>query len=61
MKPGVSAIERAFQLARSSSVRDVAEIIKALDREGYNSRVVEGKVIRVQLRDLIKAARSERL
>jgi hypothetical protein len=57
MKPGVSAIERAFQLARCGSVRGVGEIKKAMEREGYSSREIEGNVIRGQLRNLIKAAK----
>jgi hypothetical protein len=57
MKPGVSAIERAFQLARSGSVGNVADIKKTLDREGYGAREIEGKVLHDQLRALIKAAR----
>jgi hypothetical protein len=57
VKPGVSTIERAFQLARSASIRDIADIKRALDREGYYSRWIEGKAITRQLRELIKAAR----
>jgi hypothetical protein len=56
-KSGVSALERAFQLARSGSVRDIGEPKKALDPEGYSSREIEGSVIRGQLRGLVKAAR----
>ena len=57
MKVGVRAVERAFQLARSGSVRDVAEIKRAMDREGYNPREIEGKTLHGQLRVLIKTAR----
>jgi len=57
MKIGVHPVERAFQLARSGSVGTVEELKKVIDREGYNSRGIEGNVIRGQLRDLIKAAR----
>lgn len=55
MKAGVSAIERAFQLARSRSVRDVTELKRAIKREGYNSWDIEGKAITGQLCELIKA------
>ena len=57
MKVGVSAVARAFHLARSGAVRGVAELKKALDREGHNSREIEGRAITGQLRELIKAAR----
>ena len=60
MKLGVSAITRALQLARSGSVRDVAEIKRAMARSGYNPREIEGKAITGQLRELIKAARGAR-
>ena len=58
MKPGIRPLERAFQLAQSGSVRDVAELKRAVEREGYSPREIEGKVIRGQLRELIKAARA---
>lgn len=57
MKPGVSPIERAFQLARSGSLVNVTEIKKAMDREGYDSRQIDGPQLRQQLRGFIKAAR----
>jgi hypothetical protein len=57
MRPGVRPVERAFQLARSGSVRDVAELKRAMAREGYIPREIEGKAITGQLRELIKAAR----
>jgi hypothetical protein len=57
MKPNVGPIERAFQLARSGSVRNVEEIKLAMHREGYDYKVIEGNSIRGQLRALVKAAR----
>jgi hypothetical protein len=60
MKQDVRPLERAFQLARSGSVWDVAEIKRALEREGYNPREIEGKAITGQLRELIRAATAGR-
>jgi len=57
MKIGVRPVERAFQLAQSGSVQNVAEIKKTMDREGYATREIEGELLRTQLRALIKAAR----
>lgn len=56
MKPGIRALERAFQLARSGSVKDIWGIKVALRREGYFTEEIEGPKIRKQLRDLIAAA-----
>ena len=62
MKIGVRPVERAFQLARSGSVRDIAELKKVLEREGYFSREIEGKAITGQLRESSRrpGARSSR-
>jgi hypothetical protein len=53
----VSALERAFQLAKSGRMRTVDEIRNELKREGYDHKAVEGgRSLTSQLRDLIKAA-----
>jgi hypothetical protein len=57
MKPGVSALERAFQIARAGVVQNVAEIKLTMDREGYDTRQIEGPQLRQQLRGLIKVGR----
>jgi hypothetical protein len=59
MDPNVSALERAFQLARSGRVANVDDIKKQLKQEGYDvsPRAFEGPSLRSQLKDLIKAAR----
>ena len=57
MKIGVRPVERAFQLAQSGSVQNVAEIKRAMLREGYATGEIEGEQLRTQLRALIKAAR----
>jgi hypothetical protein len=55
-----SALERAFQLARSGEMSAIADIEKQLDREGYDRKVVQGgPLLKGQLRKLIREA-SER-
>ena len=57
----VSALERAFQLARSGRLATVDDIKKQLRQEGYDvSSEYDGSSLRSQLRDLIKAAHLER-
>jgi hypothetical protein len=53
----MTALERAFQLARSGSVAGLTEIIRSLERDGYSATQIEGPLLRRQLTDLIKAAR----
>ena len=57
MDPNRSALERAFQLARSGQVSNVEDISKRLKQEGYDARdMFVGPSLRSQLRELIKAA-----
>jgi hypothetical protein len=53
----MTALERAFQLARSGQVSGLSEIVKALSREGYSGNHIEGPALRRQLAGLIKTAR----
>ena len=56
----VSALERAFQLARSGQVASIDDIKKRLKREGYEEKAVDGgPSLAAQLRKLISEA-SER-
>jgi hypothetical protein len=57
MDQKMTAVERAFQLARSGSVAGLAEITTSLNREGYYANQIEGPVLKRQLANLIKAAR----
>ena len=57
MKAGVTAIERAFQLAKSGSVRNITDIKKALKRESYSLEAIEGRTLNRQLNKIIEAAR----
>jgi hypothetical protein len=61
MESNVSALERAFQLARSGEAATTDDIKKKLEREGYDRAVVVdgGKLLELQLRKLISEA-SER-
>jgi hypothetical protein len=53
----MTALERAFDLARSGQVSGLSEIVAALRREGYSRDQIEGPVLRRQLTSLIKTAR----
>ena len=57
MDQRMTALERAFQLAKSGQVSRVEEITNALYREGYSRDRIQGSVLRRQLSDLIKVAR----
>jgi hypothetical protein len=60
MDPNVSALERAFQLARSGRVGSVSHVKEQLGREGFDKSAVEGRLLRSQLKTLIELARSGR-
>jgi hypothetical protein len=61
MDPKVSALERAFQLARSGEMAAIADIEKQLDREGYDRNVVNvGPLLKGQLKKLIREARERK-
>jgi hypothetical protein len=53
----VTALERAFQLAKSGDCHSVSEIKKRLGAEGYSVAQITGRVLSKQLDTLIKAAR----
>ena len=57
----MTALERAFQLARSGEVLGLSEIVGALRREGYSTDQMQGRTLRRQLTDLIQAAREKDL
>ena len=61
MDPKVSALERAFQLARSGQVASIDDIKKRLKREGYEEKAVDGgPSLAGQLRKLISEARERK-
>jgi hypothetical protein len=57
MDQRMTALERAFQLARSGTVAGLTDIITSLKRDGYPASQIEGPLLKRQLADLIKAAR----
>jgi hypothetical protein len=60
LDPKVSALERAFELARSGRVVSVTDIKARLKWEGYDDQYVDGgPSLNLQLRNLIKVARSK--
>ena len=60
MDSNVSALQRAFQLARSGELATVADIKRKLKREGYDQAVVDGgPLLTLQFRKLLSEA-SER-
>jgi hypothetical protein len=58
MDQRMTALERAFQLARSGRAAGVRDIITSLKRDGYSASQIEGPLLKRQLADLIKAARA---
>lgn len=57
MDQRMTALERAFQLARSGQVSTITEIVGSLRRDRYDTRQIEGPALKRQLMNLIKAAR----
>lgn len=56
MMPSQTALERAFEMARSGEFTTISEIIAGLRREGHATSQVDGPALRKQLRALIKEA-----
>jgi hypothetical protein len=56
MDPSKTALERAFDMARSGQFRTAGEIAQAVKREGYVDGQLEGPALRRQLAALIKSA-----
>jgi hypothetical protein len=54
----MTELERAFQLARSGRVAGLTDIITTLKRDGYSASQIEGPLLKRQLADAIKAART---
>lgn len=57
MDPSRTAVERAFELARSGRFNRPSEIVQAISKEGYTASQLEGPSLRRQLSALIKQAR----
>jgi hypothetical protein len=57
MKKSTTAIERAFQVAKSgrfASMRDIEQVLKA---EGYSIQPLDGRSLCEQFRQLMRASR----
>lgn len=59
MKPNITALERAFELAKSGKFASVTEVKSAVSKEGYAMSQMEGPMLAKQLRALVKAHRQE--
>ena len=57
MNQRMTALERAFELARSGRVSTVSEITMSLSRDGYSANQLDGPSLRRQLTGLIRARR----
>jgi hypothetical protein len=57
MKAGVTALERAFEIAKSGEVAGLEELKVALAAEGHDPKQLQGPLLRKQLRAVIKKAR----
>ncbi len=57
--PSVSAVERAFQLAKSGRCSALQDIRYCLKTEGYSGAQVTGMTLLKQLRMLMKVARDD--
>ena len=57
MKVGVSALERAFEIAKSGHVATLEELRDALRHEGYGIGQIQGPTLLKQLRATMKEAK----
>jgi hypothetical protein len=53
-----TAVERAFDLARSGECRCISDLTQRLDREGYYSNQIYGPLLKKQLTSLIDEAKN---
>ena len=54
-----TALERAFELARSGECRTVTDVRARLKREGYSPHVLVGRTLTGQIARLCRAATGE--
>ena len=59
MAQDTTALERAFQLARSGEYASINDIKRRLRTEGFTSEQVSGSALLEQLRTLIRTAREK--
>jgi hypothetical protein len=53
-----TTLERAFEIARSGECLGILDLIKRLDREGYQTQQNQGAQLKKQLTHLIEEAKS---
>ena len=58
MQPNVSALERAFELARSGQYSSVDDVKRGLSSEGYSTAQITGRGLSRQLLALIRDAQA---
>jgi len=58
MDTNKTALERAFEIARSGDCGGTQQLVKRLNREGYNGHQIEGQQLKRQLLLLIKEAKN---
>jgi hypothetical protein len=58
MDQNTTALERAFELARSGKVATVDALRYRLRAEGYSDATIKGKTLSTQLRALINATQT---
>jgi len=51
-----TTLERAFEIARSGTCRQIGELKRRLQHEGYDVRQIDGPRLLQQLRELMTAA-----
>jgi hypothetical protein len=56
MDPNTTALERAFQLAKSGRCISIEDIRQQLKSEGYPTEHITGKGLTRQLKELIRSA-----
>ena len=58
MDPRKNTLERAFDLARAGRHTRLSDLIDCLNREGYDGWRVDGPILKKQLSNLIKEAKT---
>ena len=54
-----TALERAFQIARSGKVTSMQELRALLSKEGYTASQVDGPALGRQLREIIRKSQGD--
>jgi len=54
MDPNKTALERAFDLARSGTCETILALVRQLSKEGYPTGQIDGRTLKRQLAALIK-------